>query len=86
MAFGILKTRPKLFCGIVLVYAVLTVVLVKGLSSSVDISFIRENVQLVLDGNWGKIAASMAIFGVLVGNAGSASSDVAAIIKRYCSS
>lgn len=73
-----IKLHWKLFAGITAVYLVLTLILVKGLAGSTDVSALKESLQEILKGNIGQLAAGLAVFGVLLGSANSASSDVAA--------
>jgi hypothetical protein len=67
----------KPFGGIVLVYLVLTVLLVKGLSSSNDIPEVKRLLEEALTGVGGRLATGFTIFGYLLGNSSGVTSEVA---------
>lgn len=67
----------KPFVGITLIYLGLTILLVKGLSSSGEIPAIKEGFEDVLRGTTGQIATGVAVFGFLIGSASGVSSEVA---------
>lgn len=67
----------RLFGGIVLVYLILTIVLVKGFGVTSNIGELKTTLQEVFQGNAGQVMTSFALLGVLLGNASSAASDVA---------
>lgn len=75
-SLGVVKRHWKLFGGISLVYLVLTVVLVKGGGSSLDVTQLKDLLGQTL--KTGSLATGLTIFGVLIGNADSAASAVAA--------
>lgn len=70
-------SHKKLFFGIVTAYLVLTLVFVKGLGISSDLSELKSSLQEVLSGGAGDLYTGAALFSYLVGSSGSASSDVA---------
>lgn len=72
-----LQEHKKLFYGIVLVYLVLTVALVKGFSLTNDLPEIKATFEEIFAGGTGKFISTLAIFSFLVGSAGSANSDIA---------
>lgn len=67
----------RLFGGIVLVYLILTVVLVKGFGVSSHIADLKSSIQNVFHGSTAELTTGFALFSVLLGNANSTSSDVA---------
>lgn len=67
----------RLFGGIVLIYLILTVVLVKGFGVSSDISQLKTTVLEFFDGNWAQLTTSFALFALLIGSANSTASEVA---------
>lgn len=67
----------KLFGGIVLIYIVLDIILVKGLSSGTNIPSLKQNLQGLFGGSKGQIATGFTLFGLLLGSAGQATSDLA---------
>jgi hypothetical protein len=56
-------------------------VLVRGLNSGTDVGSIKDSLQSLLHGNWGKFTASLTIFGILLGDANSSSSQTGAIYQ-----
>ncbi len=77
----LLFSRWRLFAGIVLVYLVLTILLVKGLSGSLDLAGTKASLQGAFHGNWSQIFTGFTLFGVLLGSSSSASSDVAGVYQ-----
>lgn len=59
-----LKNNWKLFGGILLVYAVLTLVFVQGLSNGFDLTQLKST----LDGSAGQLSNSITLFGMLLGS------------------
>ncbi len=76
-AIRILAKRWRLFGGIVLVYLILTIVLVKGFGVSSNIGQLKSTVLGLAHGRNAQLAASFTLFSVLLGNVNSTSSDVA---------
>lgn len=71
----------KLYSKITLVYLVLTVILVKGFGSGVNLPEIKTALQELFSGFTGQLTTTLTLFSVLVGSIGSASSDVAALYQ-----
>lgn len=77
-SMGHLKTHWRLFGGIVTVYLLLTVVLVKGLGiSSNNVPELKATLQDAFQGSGGQLTTGFTLFGLLLGTSGSVSSDVA---------
>jgi hypothetical protein len=73
-----LKANWRLFTGIVLVYLVLTIVLVKGFGvSSSNVPEVKSTLQELFKGAGGQLTTGFTLFGLLLGTTGSVSSDVA---------
>lgn len=72
----ILKNK-RIFFGITGIYLLLTILLVKGLSGSNEIPELKQTLQEALGGTTGQLAASTAIFGLLLGNTTVVNSEVA---------
>ena len=72
-----LYSRWPLFGGIVLVYLVLTIVLVKGFGVSSDIAQLKSTVLQLFNGGSAQLVTSLTLFSVLLSNANSTSSEVA---------
>lgn len=76
-SLGVLKRNWKLFGGIVAVYLLLTIMLVKGFGVGSDIGELKDALQEAFQGRTAEIATSLALFSVLLGNASSTASEVA---------
>lgn len=76
-SLGHLWKYRKPFAGITLLYLGFTILLVKGLSSTGDVSAIKSGFEDVLSGTTGQIATGVAVFSFLVSNASGVSSEVA---------
>ena len=73
-AVALLWKNKKLFLGIALVYGLLNLMLVQGLSNSSEINSIKNQIT---KGNLGALTSSISIVAVLVGSSGNASSATA---------
>lgn len=67
----------KLFGGIVLIYLVLNVILVKGFSSGSHIPELKQTLQSLFGGHYAQLATGVTLFGLLLGSASNTSSDLA---------
>lgn len=76
-----LLNYKKTFLGIISVYLLLTILLVKGLGLTNDVAGLKDALQEIFTGGTGEIISSAAIFSILVGSTGSASNDVAGVYQ-----
>lgn len=77
-SFRHLVTNWRLFGGIVAIYLLLTVLLVKGLGiASNNIPEMKSSLEELFKGTGGQFAAGFTLFGLLLGTSGSVSGDVA---------
>ncbi len=67
----------KLFGGIILVYLILDVLLVKGFGSSSDIPSIKTALEELFGGQNNQVITGLTLFGLLLGSAGSVPSELA---------
>jgi hypothetical protein len=84
----LLWVNKRLFGAIVLVYGVLDIILVRGLSSSSDLSSIKNALDGAVHGVAGKVATSAISFTYLLANSGSSntgSSGYQAVLLTLCS-
>lgn len=65
-SLAIVKKQPRVFAGIVIVYIVLGLVLVRNFQSLFDLPSIKSTLGEYYDGATGKTVASLALFGVLI--------------------
>lgn len=68
-----LLKRKKLFFGIVVVYLVLTIVLVKGFSVTSNIADLKSTLTELFGGSFSRITSGVTLFAVLLGNINSTS-------------
>jgi len=80
-AFNQIEQNKKLFIGIMVVYLLLTMIFVKGISGNFQISSIQQNVIDSLGEQSGKLQRGTASYGILLGSAVSAPGDVESIYQ-----
>ncbi len=68
----------KLFGGIVFVYLILNILLVKGLNSGLQVQELKDALAEIFNGSTGELAVGVTVFGALLGTAGRASNELAA--------
>lgn len=71
-----LYQNKKLFLGILAIYGVLYILFVKGISSNFQIGSLRENLKETFGGKLGTFSTGLALYGLLLGSAGSGSGDI----------
>lgn len=81
MAIRQLLANKKLFFGIMIVYLVLTILLVKGLGAGNNLPAIKAALEEAFTDGGGKLITSVAIFGFLVSSSGSVESETASIYQ-----
>ena len=67
--------NKKLFGGILLIYGLLYVLFVKGISANFQLGDLRENLNETFGGKMGGLGTGVALYGLLLGSAGSSGSD-----------
>jgi hypothetical protein len=72
-----LYRNKKLFLGILAIYGVLYILFIKGLGTNFQLGSLRENLQDTFGGSLGALGTGVALYGLLLGSAGNASSEVA---------
>lgn len=70
----------KLFGGIFLIYALLTLVFVQNIGNF-DIRESKESFDELLSGNWSKILGGLSLFAILLGSAGMPGNDASGIYQ-----
>lgn len=73
----VLLKNWKLFGGIVLIYIILDVVMVKSLSTGSDIPELKQTFQDIFGGDKAGISTGVTLFGYLLGSAGSSATELA---------
>ncbi len=74
----LLMKNWKLFGGIILVYLVLNIALVKGLSRGLDVQGLRDTIEPLFGGTVNDFAFGLTVFALYLGLAGKAPTDLAA--------
>ena len=75
--------HKRLFIGITLVYALLDVILVQGLSGGTDVSTLKHTLSQASAGHFGGLGPGLRIFVVLLGSAGSSTSAAASVYQLF---
>lgn len=76
-----LNTQRRVFLGITIVYGLLMLIFVRGLSGGLDAVELKANVLGFFEGGGANLGSSLAVFGVLVGSASSTNGDLAALYQ-----
>lgn len=79
----VLWRHKKLFAGIVIIYGLLNLLLVQGLSSSTDITSLKSTLNQAFTGHWHQVTSGLTVFVVLVGSAGNGSSPTAGAYQIF---
>ncbi len=69
-SFKRLRAAPWLFAGIILIYGLLTIVLVRGFGGGYNIASLKTNLQLLFQGTWSEVSTGLTLFGLLLGSVG----------------
>lgn len=78
-----LWTNRRLFISITLIYGLLNLVLVKGLSSGADISTFKHQITQLFGGDFGSLVSSVGVFALLIGSAGNGSDNTAGAYQFF---
>lgn len=81
MAATLLWQNKKLFAGIAVIYGALNILLVRGLTGSLDVASLKSQLDQVFNGQLGQLGSSLAVFAVLVGSSGSGVSSSASVYQ-----
>jgi hypothetical protein len=77
-----LRARPRLFTSIIIIYAVLTIALVHGLASGVNLETLKTGAQQLFNGHGGsRFSTSLSLFGLLLGTIGGDGSTTAGLYQ-----
>lgn len=80
----LLRDNWKLFGAITVIYGLLTLVLVRGFSSSgLNLSELKETLQQGLQGGSGQLATGASLFSYLLGSAGSSSTPTGGVYQTF---
>ena len=73
--------NKKLFGGIILIYGILNVLLVRGLTGSTDLATLKSTLDSVFTGIGGKLASSFTTFAYLVTTSGSGNTATSGVYQ-----
>ncbi|MGC1176737.1 MAG: hypothetical protein WA843_01595, partial [Candidatus Saccharimonadales bacterium] len=82
-ATRILWEHKGLFAGILVIYGLLNLVLVRGLASNTDVGSLKHQFDQVFKGHFGSVISSLSVFALLVGSAGNGSSQTAGAYQFF---
>lgn len=77
-AYDLLAINWKLLLGIVIVYGLLNILLVRGFNGGLDVNQLKTQLSDLSHGGWGNLAAGATIFTLLVSSSNTASASDAA--------
>lgn len=80
-AFKQLGRSKRVFFGITLIYALLILVFVRGLSGGLNALELKANLDMFLDGTGGALGSGLAVFGALLGSASATNGDLASLYQ-----
>ncbi len=80
-AFTQLLSHKRIFIGITLIYALLMLILVRGLSGGLSAYQLKQSIDATVHGTGGKFESSFAVFTVLLGSASSSQGDLGGLYQ-----
>jgi hypothetical protein len=78
-----LRTYWKVFGGILLIYGILNLILVRGFSGGADLQSLKNNLYGAINGSGSQLASSLSLFGVLLSTAGNTATAAAASYQTF---
>ncbi len=82
-ASQMLWQHKKVFVGLTLIYALLSLVLVQGLASNTDVPSLKQTLNQAFTGQLSALLSGLSVFVILVGSAGSGSSQAAGVYQLF---
>lgn len=80
-SLGVLKRHWKLYGGILLIYGLLTVVLVKGFGGGLNLTELKDTLEEAFGGASNSLASGAGLFALLVASAGSSNTEGGSIYQ-----
>jgi hypothetical protein len=80
-SFKQLGDHPRIIIGILLVYAVLTLMLVHGIGGGLNLPELKSNFQQLFQGHQNQLTTGVTLFGLLIGTAGSGGTPTAGLYQ-----
>jgi hypothetical protein len=71
----------RVFTGIIVIYLLLTVLLVKGLGGGVGLTDFKMLLQETFEGNASELFTGVALFGILLGSAGTSATETGSVYQ-----
>lgn len=79
----LLKNNKKLFAGLIIIYGLLTVILVRGFAGGVHLGDIKSSFQEAFQGKWSSVTTAAVLFGSLLGSAGTSSTETGGVYQAW---
>jgi hypothetical protein len=79
-AMRTVRKEPRLFAGIVGIYAVLSLVFTHALTTA-DVAGLKENLSQAIGGNFAGLGSGLGTFVILLGSSGASGSDVSGLYQ-----
>lgn len=76
-----LRRHWRVFGGILLIYGVLYILLVRGIGSGIDINELKVNLDQLFAGSVGELTTSLTVFGLLLASSANAPSEAAGVYQ-----
>lgn len=78
---GLLSDNRKLFAGITAVYVLLTLILVRGFSSGINLASVKETLPEVYGGDIGLVGTTFTLFGTLLSSGNGATTSEGSVYQ-----
>jgi hypothetical protein len=78
-----LLSNWKLFTGIIFVYGILHILLVRGLGNGLDLASFKSNINSLFSSSYGSLGTSIALFGYLLGSSGSTITEAGNVYQFF---
>lgn len=82
-ALKLLWAHKRLFAGIVVVYGILNIILVRGFTTGLQLQELKDALSEIFQGNLGEFASGVSVFGFLLGSVGTTSSEGATVYQMF---
>lgn len=82
-SFKLIKENWRVVAGIIAVYGLLNILLVKGIAGGIEIIELKEAIHRVFGGDLSSAGTSLGLFTYLVGTAGNTNSELASAYQTF---
>lgn len=81
--FAVLWRYRGLLLGVALIYGLLNILFIRGLSGGTDVAGLKQQLSQALHGDWGQVAVSVSVFTTLLASSGNNSSATAGSYQLF---